>query len=136
MNPDGMGPRVWLLRGLCALMLLSTLNALRIVLTRWSDFVLAFPGAASPVGHAMAIALPAALILGLLGVLSWRRWAVWWLAATALATVAFDLLARGPWLHLGAALVSAALMAFAIRANARRFGFNSGGFSSAGPTPR
>ncbi|TXH72714.1 MAG: hypothetical protein E6Q88_05955 [Lysobacteraceae bacterium] len=106
-------------------MSVSSLNATRIVLSEWSSFVDAFPGAASATGHAIAIALPCALLFGLIGLWFWRRWAVWWLAVVTLATIAFDLVARGPLMHVCAALGSAVLMACAIYANRRRFGFSA-----------
>lgn len=94
----------------------STLNALRIVLTDRDGFAMAFPGAEGPVGRALAIALPLALLLSIVGLWRWRRWGLWLLAAAGIATLAFDVLADGPRLHLAAALasllISAALVAW------------------------
>jgi hypothetical protein len=107
-------------------MTLSTLNALRIVLSDWPGFVTSFPGAASAGGRAAAIALPLALLAAIFGLWRWRRWGVWLLIVATVSTLAFDLLARGPWLHALAALLATAVSALLILWNRGRYGFTAG----------
>ncbi len=118
--------RLWL-----AVVALSTLNALRIVLADWPGFVASFPEADAAGGRPAAIALPLALLVAMWGLWRWRRWGVWLLLATTAATLAFDLLARGPWLHALAAAVSAVTTAALIFWNRGRYGFTAGA-----PAPR
>jgi hypothetical protein len=118
--------RVWL-----AMMAVSTLNALRIVLTEWPAFAVAFPGAASPAGRAVALLLPALLLIAVVGLWRWRRWGLCLLIAATVATLAFDLAARGPWLHLAAALASTAISAALLWWNRDRYGLSAGA-----PAPR
>jgi hypothetical protein len=118
--------RLWL-----AAMALSTLNALRIVLAEWPGFVASFPAADAAGGRVAAIALPLALLVAIFGLWRWRCWGVWLLLVAAPATLAFDLRARGPWLHALAALVSVAVTAALILWNRRRYGFTDGA-----PPPR
>lgn len=113
--------RLACLRGWLALMALSTANALRIVAVGWPGFLKFFPGAGSSTMHALAIALPIALLIALGGLWLARRWAVIAAAGTTVATVLFDLLARGPWLHLAAALVSSTVLALLLWWNRGRF---------------
>lgn len=108
-------------RTVLSLVALSTGNALRVVLTDWPQFVAAFPGAASLAGRACAIALPVSLLLSLLGLWRFRRWGLWLIGATTVATFGFDLWARGPKLHLAAAVLSVFVMAAAGWPHRRRF---------------
>lgn len=98
--------RLWLVA-----MSLSTLNALRIVLTDWPGFARSFPGAEVPIGRGLATTLPLLLLVSLAGLWRWRRWALQLLVIATVATLAFDAIARGPWLHMVAAVVSLAISA-------------------------
>lgn len=118
--------RLWL-----AAMALSTLNALRIVLADWPGFVASFPAADATGGRIAAIALPLALLVAIFALWRWRRWGVGLLIVATAATLAFDLLARGPWLHALAAAVSAVATAALIVWNRDRYGFTAGA-----PAPR
>jgi hypothetical protein len=121
-----MNVRETVLRLWWAAMALSTLNALRIVIGDWPAFVAAFPGAAVAGGRALAIVLPLMLLVALSGAWRWRRWGVWLLGAVCVLTLAFDVLARGPWLHLIAAAGSTAVSAALIVWNRKRYGFGAG----------
>jgi hypothetical protein len=118
--------RVWL-----AMMALSTLNALRIVLTEWPEFAAAFPGAASPAGRVVALLLSALLLVAIIGLWRWRRWGLYLLIVATMATLAFDLVARGPWLHVAAALASTVISAALLWWNRDR-----DGVSAVAPAPR
>lgn len=118
--------RVWL-----TVMALSTLNALRIVVLEWPAFAAAFPGAASPAGRIAALVLPTLLLIAVVGLWRLRRWGLWLLIVVTLATLAFDLAARGPWLHLAAALASTAISAALLWWNRDRYGVSAGA-----PAPR
>lgn len=123
------------LGGWLAAMALSTANALRIVLTDWPGFSAAFPGAASPFGHVLAIGLPIALLVALVGLWRWRRWGLWLLGAACVGTLLLDVLADGPRLHLATAIVATAVSTLLLWWN--RDGYRSAdGLSAGGPAPR
>lgn len=106
-----MSARIVCLRLWLVAMALSTLNALRIVLTDWPGFARSFPGAEGPVGRELAMVLPLLLLIALAGLWRWRRWALQLLVIATVATLGFDAIARGPRLHMIAAAVSLAISA-------------------------
>jgi hypothetical protein len=112
--------RLWL-----AAIALSTLDALWIVLGDWPGFVASFPRVDAAGGRAVAIALPLLLLVAIFGLWRWRRWGVRLLIVATAATLAFDLFARGPWLHMLAAVVSTAVSAGLVLWNRNRYGFTA-----------
>lgn len=123
------------LRGWLAAMALSTANALRIVLTDWPGFSAAFPGTASPVGQALAIGLPIALLVALVGLWRWRPWGLWLLGTACVGTLLLDVLAAGPRLHLATAIVASVVSALLLWWNRDGYG-PVDGLSAGGPAPR
>lgn len=100
---------VFLFRFVLLALAASTLNGVFVALMRRSAFLEAFPGAT---GVVLGVFIGTAAIgLGsLVGLWLWRRWALWLFGAVGLVIVGLDLAARGPRLHMLAAVVSTLLV--------------------------
>jgi uncharacterized membrane protein (DUF2068 family) len=90
---------------------LSTLNALRILLTQRTFFVSHFPGASNAIctGYIVAALV---ILVGLVGLWQLKRWSVWVLAVATIATLGLDQLADAPATHKIATVSSMLMIIF------------------------
>ena len=87
----------------------STMNGLALALRGRSAFLAAFPGATGVV-FALLIGTSVIGLASLAGLWWWRLWALWMFGTVGLVISGLDVMARGPKLHILAALASTLLV--------------------------
>jgi len=80
-------------------MALSTLNGIRVAVTRREALQVAFPGTADPYLYGIMLAMAVVGLLALLGMWRWRRWGVMLYTAGAIVLIVLDVIVRAPTLH-------------------------------------